>query len=283
MTGRKVHRVERYPAAEDTLTWAVRASRPTAAAGAPVPALLALAGVAILVTVWLALAWALGPALLPGPTTVGRLLWAEARTGALPFHLLMTLWRVAASTALAMMLGSSIGVWMGLSRKADAFFAPWLIVGLAVPRLLIIVVAYLLAGLNEAALIAAATLATAPSVLVSMREGIRAVDWKLVDMARAFEIPPARRWRWVIGPQLLPYLAGTARAAVSLNFKIVLFAELMGRPSGVGYQVHFYFQMFNMGRILAYGLATVVVAALLEGLMRALERRLWNWRPVTAR
>lgn len=241
--------------------------------------LILAAGFASLFVAWLLLTEAMGPNLLPGPAAVGRVLWSEIRSGALAYHLGATMARVLVSAALAIAVGSVFGIWMGLSRRADVFLGPWLVAGLAVPRLLIIAAAYLLLGLNEWALVLATVLATAPSVLAAMREAIRSVDWKLVDMARAFEVPGLWRWRLVVGPQLLPYLAGTARAAVSLSFKVAVFAELLGRPSGVGYQIHFYFQMFNMGRILAYGVATVAVAAALELAMRALERRVWRWRP----
>ncbi len=87
---------------------------------------------------------------------------------------------------------------------------------------------------------------------------------KLVEMATAYSRPPLLIWRKVILPQLLPYLIGTARGALSLSWKMVVLAELLGRTSGVGYQISFYFQMFNMRGILAYGLAMMVILALID-------------------
>lgn len=240
---------------------------------------LSAAGLAALLALWVALSQALGPQLAPGPGAVGASMWSDVRSGALPHHLSVTLGRVLVTAALALVVGVAAGTWIGLSGRADAFWAPWLITTLTVPRLLLVVAAYLVLGLNEAALVAATTLAVAPSVVVALREGIRAVDWKLVDMARAFAVPSAPRWRRVIWPQLLPFAAASARTALSLSWKMVLFAELLGRPSGIGYQIAFYFQMFNMRQILAYGLAAVIVAAVFEVGMRAYERRLYRWRP----
>ncbi|HLW48406.1 MAG TPA: ABC transporter permease subunit [bacterium] len=243
---------------------------------------LSAAGFASLLAVWLALSQALGPQLAPGPYVVGAAMWSDIRAGVLPYHLGITLGRVLLTTALALAAGGAAGVWMGLSRPADAFWAPWLVTGLTIPRLLLAVAAYLILGLNEAALVAATAIAVAPSVAVALREGIRAVDWKLVDMARAFAVPEPRRWRRVIWPQLLPFAAASARGALSLSWKMVLFAELLGRPSGIGYQIAFYFQTFNMRQILAYGTAAVIVAAVLETGMRALEQHLYRWRPSAA-
>jgi NitT/TauT family transport system permease protein len=237
------------------------------------------AGIAGLFAAWACLARLFGPHLVPDPATVGRLMWADTASGALPHHLAATLVRVLAASIVALAAGAAAGVWTGLSSRADAFWAPWLVTALTVPRLLLIVVAYLLLGLNDAAAVAATALATAPGVAVALREGVRAVDWRLVDMAHAFNVPRPARWRRVIWPQLLPYVAGSARNALSLSWKMVLFAELMGRSSGVGYQIAFYFQMFDMGQILAYGGATIAVAAILEMAMRRAERRAYRWRP----
>jgi NitT/TauT family transport system permease protein len=246
--------------------------------GLRTPGLVA-AGFAALLAVWAALSALLGPHLLPDPGAVAQTMWADVRAGTLPRHVEVSLARVLATTALALLLGIGAGTWIGLSETADAFWAPWLVAGLAIPRLLLIVSAYLVIGLNEAALVGASALAVAPAAVVALREGIRAVDWKLVDMARAFSVPRSVQWRRVIWPQLLPFAAAGARTALSLSWKMVLFAELLGRPSGIGYQIAFYFQTFNMAQILAYGTAAVVVAAALELGMRSLERRLYRWRP----
>jgi NitT/TauT family transport system permease protein len=56
-------------------------------------------------------------------------------------------------------------------------------------------------------------------------------------------------------------------------------AELIGRTTGVGYQISFYFQMFNMRGILAYGLTMMLVLAVIDiGIMNGLERRIFRWR-----
>jgi len=64
-------------------------------------------------------------------------------------------------------------------------------------------------------------------------------------MARAFHLPRWRRLRFVVLPQLLPYLAAAGRGGLSITWKIVLLMELLGRPSGVGYALNLFFQKFT--------------------------------------
>ena len=53
-------------------------------------------------------------------------------------------------------------------------------------------------------------------------------------MARAFRMAPMTRLRHVVLPQLAPQIAASARAGISLIWKIVLVVEFLGRSNGIG-------------------------------------------------
>jgi NitT/TauT family transport system permease protein len=98
-------------------------------------------------------------------------------------------------------------------------------------------------------------------------------------MARAFQLPRWRRLRFVVLPQLLPYLTAAGRSGLSICWKIVLVVELLGRPNGVGYQLNLFFQDFNVTGILAYGIAFAALMLLVEAaLLQPLEARANAWR-----
>jgi NitT/TauT family transport system permease protein len=221
--------------------------------------------------------------LLPPPQDVGFALFEEARSGALAFNLGLTLARVAVSFALAMALGTAIGLAMGRFPVADRLGDPWLIVLLNLPALVIIVLAYVWAGLTETAAIAAVALNKLPIATVTVREGARSLDRNLDEMAQVFRMSAWTRMRHVVLPQLAPYLAAATRAGLSLVWKIVLIVELLGRPNGVGFEIGVAFQLFDVTRILAYALAFVAVMLAIETfLVQPLERHVSRWRPRTA-
>ncbi|MGK3925317.1 hypothetical protein ABI066_16465, partial [Enterococcus faecium] len=70
----------------------------------------------------------------------------EAATGTLWAALAATLARVAVSFALAMLIGSVIGIALGRSEAANRFFDPWLILFLNLPALVIIALCYVWMG-----------------------------------------------------------------------------------------------------------------------------------------
>ena len=229
-----------------------------------------LISLAVLIAAWYAGSQLAGERLLPDPQAVAAAIVQEARSGALAFNLGATLARVAAAFIIAMALGSVIGLIMGRWRIADRLGDPWLIVLLNLPALVIIVLAYVWAGLTETAAIAAVALNKLPIATVTVREGARSLDHALDDMAQVFRMGAWTRMRHVILPQLAP---------ISLP-PPALIVELLGRPNGVGFEIGVAFQLFDVTRILAYALAFIAVMLAIEAfLVQPLERHVARWRP----
>ncbi|MET0674883.1 MAG: ABC transporter permease subunit [Bradyrhizobium sp.] len=220
-----------------------------------------------------------GSAKLPMPSVVLATAIAEARSGALFLHLGATLARVALAFTLAMSVGSAIGYLMGRVRLADRLGDPWLILLLNLPALVVIVLAYIWAGLTETAAIAAIAINPLPTAVVTLRAGARALDPALDEMAQVFALPRWRTFRHVLLPQLAPYIAAAARSGLSLVWKIVLVAELLGRPDGVGFQIGVAFQLFDIPLLLAYSLSFAAVVLVIEAvLVQPFEVRVSRWR-----
>jgi NitT/TauT family transport system permease protein len=237
----------------------------------------------LMVAIWYVASQFAGSRVLPGPQTVGLALIAEAQSGALALNLGVTLARVAISFAIAMVLGTALGLWMGRSRIADQIADPWLVALLNLPALVIIVLAYVWAGLTETAAIAAVALNKLPNATVTVREGARSFDRQLDEMAQVYRMGPWTRLRHVLIPQLEPYLAAATRSGLSLVWKIVLIVELLGRPNGVGFEIGVAFQLFDVTRILAYAIAFVLVMLAIETfLVQPIERHASRWRPRAA-
>ncbi|CAO3373186.1 ABC transporter permease [Azospirillum argentinense] len=238
---------------------------------------------ALLVGLWAVAADLAASRSLPGPAAVLSVLVREAADGALFHHLGITLARMAAAFVIAMSIGSALGILLGRSATADRLFGLWLTVFLNIPALVVIVLAYVWFGLTEAAAVGAVAVNKIPNVVVVLREGTRAIDEQYVEMARTFRMARSDVLRHVLLPQLTPYFAAAARSGLALIWKIVLVVELLGRSDGVGFQIHLFFQMFDVAGILAYTVAFVAVVQLLElCVLQPVEQRLTRWRPVRA-
>lgn len=243
-----------------------------------------LASLAALIGLWQLGAWFSDPRRLPGPFAVFDAILEEARAGALFSNLAITLARVLAAFVLAMSLGAAIGYLMGRNRLADRLLDPWLVALLNLPALVVIVLAYVWAGLTETAAIGAVALNKLPNAIVVIREGARALDPQLEEMAQAFRFSRALRLRHLVLPQLAPYFAAATRSGLSLVWKVVLVVELLGRSNGVGFEINMAFQLFDMKRLLAYALPFIALMLGVETLLvQPLERYVARWRRGVAR
>ena len=228
---------------------------------------------------WQVAASLAGSRLLPTVTSVMGAMVQQTVSGALPWNLAITLGRVAAAFTLSLLLGSALGIAMGRWRQLDLLLDNTVTVLLNLPALVVIVLLYVWFGLNEIAAIAAVALIKLPSTVVTLREGARALDPGLAEMAQSFHMPRARALRHVILPQLTPYMFAAARTGLALIWKIVLVVELLGRSNGVGFQIQIYFQLFDVTLILAYTVAFILVVQAIEwSILQPLEHWATRWR-----
>ncbi len=238
-----------------------------------------LLGLTLFLMLWQGLAWLLQSDLLPGPLAVISAFWQQSLSGILPYHLGITLARVALSFLIAFVIGVAIGILMGSRSGCDHWLDGLLILGLNIPALVTIILCYIWFGLTETAAIMAVAINKIPTVIVAVREGARAIDQELMDVARIYRLKPSTTFFRVYLPQLYPYLFGAARNGLALIWKIVLVVELLGRSNGIGFQLGSFFQFFDIESILAYTFAFIIVIFSIEAaLLRPLENRLNRWR-----
>jgi len=238
-----------------------------------------LLSLSLLVITWQVLAVVLNTAVLPSPLLVLDTLITALQTGELQHHLGITLYRLAISFFLAMFLGTAIGLMLGRYNKANAFFDSWLIILLNIPALVTIILCYIWFGLIETAAIFAVVINKLPNVIVTIREGARNLDEDLIDMAKAFQFGQAKTLLHVILPQLYPYIMASARTGLALIWKIVLVVELLGRSDGMGYQIHLFFQLFDITSIMAYTVSFIVVIQFIEmTILKPLDKKSQRWK-----
>ena len=228
---------------------------------------------------WLSAKLAASPQLLPSPGKVIAFTWQQILNGEMPRNVGITLLRVLAAFGLAMAIGSAAGYLAGRSPRANALMNPWLIITLNLPVLVVIILAFIWIGLNEAAAVLAVVIAKIPTVMVTVREGAQALDPGLDEVAVIYRLPLLRRLRRIVLPQLAPYLAAAGRSGLSITWKIVLIVELMGRPNGVGFELNVFFQAFDVAGVLAYGFSFAAIMLLIEtAILQPWERHVNAWR-----
>ena len=235
---------------------------------------------AALVVVWFIASLFFDESVLPGPIRVFGTLVQNLGDSETYFHLWTTVYRVVAGMIIAVAFGLVIGLAMGLSKFGEEFLDSWVLVAFTVPSVVYGILAILWFGLNDLAAIVAIGVTAVPAVAINMWQGVKAIDLSLVRMGQAFHFSRGSILRKLVVPQVIPYLLAALRYALGLSWKIATVVELIGLSSGVGYQLSYWFGLFNMTQVLAWTILFTIVLLLIEFLiLKPTEHWLTRWRP----
>ena len=237
-----------------------------------------LSGV-LFIGLWQLVSMRVGSVVLPRPLQSIGAIGDAVEAGYLWSDMRITAIRIAGAFSLALGLAITFGVTLGVSKVATKLFGNWVTIAASIPSLLYIVIAYLWIGLNDRAAIIGGALVVLPTITFNIWQGMKSLDPELSEMSRAFGVSKRTTITRVLLPQTLPFIFAASRLGLALTWKIMIFVELLGRSSGVGYRIQFWYNLFNMERVLAAAIPFILVMLTLEfAVLRPAERYLFRWK-----
>ncbi len=114
-----------------------------------------------------------------------------------------------------------------------------------------------------------------PLVYQNVLTGLRSQDPQMKEMARVFRIPRMRRIRYILVPQVYPFLYAACKVAVGMAWKAGVAAEIIGTPPrSIGKQVYIAKMYLDTDDLFAWTVVIVVLSIMTEKLFLALMRRI---------
>ena len=241
-----------------------------------VKALLSRAGIlAFYLALWAVLARAVNqPLLLPTPLSVLQKLLTLLPNPMFYRTLGATLTRTMLAYGLGIACAVVLGALCARFRVADLLIAPLLSAVRATPVTSFIVLALVWLSSPRVPVLTG-FLMTLPVVYSALIQAIRAIDPKLLEMAKLYGFGRSKTLRHVIIPAVLPAFVQSCLAAIGLCWKAVVAAEVIGVPKmAVGsrlYEAKIYLETESL---LAWTLTIVLLSVLLEALLTKAAKRL---------
>ena len=233
----------------------------------------------LFIILWQGFSLIVNSELFPSVIDILKSLYDHLLNEDLFFHLLITLKRVVIAFVIAMIIGIFFGVLMGLYPKNDSLLDIFLIIGLNMPALVTIIICYIWFGLSDFSAILAVIINKVPIIIVNIREGVKAIDKKYMDLVKIYNIEKKDVIQKIYIPKIYPYIIATTRLTISLIWKIVLVVELLGRSDGIGFKIAIFFQDFDITSIFAYSFAFIFIVILLEKLfLNPMDKKITRWR-----
>ncbi len=233
----------------------------------------------VLLIGWQAVSFFFPRALFPSPLETVSALWLLAARSDFYRQLAVTAWRGTVGFALAVALGSGLGVWMGWRERAYRFFQPLLLMATNVPPIAWIAILLIWLGLGDGPPLFVVIVTAAPLVAMNVAQGVRDLDPTLLEMADFYQLSPKHQLRHIVLPALSSRLFAAMLLALGFTWRVLVMAEFLGSTSGLGYRLSWARQNLDTDQAFAYVLVIVLLSLLIEyGLLRPLQRR-WQWEP----
>jgi len=233
--------------------------------------------VALLIIVlagWQLLYWAVGEIAFRSPATTfvnaGTML-ADPRF--LP-HLRETLLAFVEAFAIALAVGLSIGVTLGASRLAGEVAEPILVALYSIPKVTLYPIILLVFGIGMPAKVAFGAIHGIVPISIFALNAIRNINPIYLRTGQVLRLSPLSAARRILIPAALPEIVTGIRVGFSLTLIGTLLGEMFGAQRGLGHLLMQAMTRHNMDSIMALTLLLVAFAAVVNGLLLALDHRL---------
>jgi NitT/TauT family transport system permease protein len=213
---------------------------------------------------------------LPAPSGVLTAGADLIETGELPTNLRHTLAATVAGWLLATVVGVLLGTLMALVRPVWVYSMASIDALRSLPIVAFVPVAVLLLGFTMRMEIVVAFYAALWPVLLNTLAGLRAVRPRLIEVGKVLRIDGVRElWKLRL-PAATPYIVTGMRLGLAVSLVLILVAEMVGNPSGIGFALISASQSLQPEVMFAYivtiSLSGIVLNALLVGLVTIVFR-----------
>jgi NitT/TauT family transport system permease protein/sulfonate transport system permease protein len=106
-----------------------------------------------------------------------------------------------------------------------------------------------------------------PFTMINLWEGLKNLDEELVEMASSFSRNRLKTLFAVVLPMLLPFVFAAVRVSYGTAWKVALFAELFGAPSGLGYLLNIARESFDSVTVFACFLTLILLVYVVQYLV----------------
>ena len=236
-----------------------------------------LIAIVSLLIVWELAALAVHRSILPAPWVVAQAFVVELGRG-LVGHFMSSLWRVVASTCLAVLLAAPAGLILGQSKRMDSFFSPLIYLLYPIPKVVFVPIILLFFGIGDLPKIAIIFLILFFQILVLVRDQAAAIRPELVQSVRSLGAGRRALFRYVYLPASLPAILTALRQSVGTAVAVLYIAESFATLKGLGYYISLnQSTLFNYPAMYAGIIAMSLLGLGLYFAVDWLERRFCPW------
>jgi NitT/TauT family transport system permease protein len=217
------------------------------------------------------------------PDAIAEQIWLWLENGVLVRAVENTLTILVLGYSIAIVIGVVLGIATGLSPGLRQYLTPFLIVGNALPRLVLVPFFVAWIGFGQAPKIIIVVLVILFLITFTVQTSIREVQGEYIENALMLG---ARRWDLitdVFAPAVLVWIVTSARLSIGLAFQAAVVSEFFGATEGLGVLIHHGQEIFAATEIYAAIAITMLLSWIIDFGLAMVDRRVSRWVPQHAR
>jgi NitT/TauT family transport system permease protein len=166
------------------------------------------------------------------------------------------------------------------SPRVSAAVEPYIMASMGIPKYALAPWLILWFGIGDLPKLVVVTLMVFYIIFITTSAGVRAVDRRLIDMARiagAGETAIAREIMW---KSLLPFFFTGLKVALPRAVSATIVGEFLVATAGVGHYIEYSRQVADTVGVFAGIVIAMALVLSINAVVNVIERRALAWRPV---
>jgi NitT/TauT family transport system permease protein len=230
-------------------------------------------GIGLFVAAWQIAVSATHSALVPGPVAAVAAIGELARRGLLLKYIVASLFRVTWGYFAAVLIGIPAGIILGLWRRGEMAFNPFLQILRPISPLAWIPIAILWFGVGDVSAIFLIFLASLFPLIVTAIHAVHNIETVHLRAGTNFGLTRMQLVRTVILPAILPQVIVGMRIALGIAWLVVVAAEMIAVSSGLGFLIIDARNAGNRYDLVVAGMILIgAIGLFLDSVMRQAER-----------
>lgn len=192
-------------------------------------------------------------------------------------HAIPSLARTFTGWGIAIVVGITAGLVLGVWRRVAEFFDPIIRFLMSVPSTALLPVAIVLFGITDGMNVFLVTFGTLWTILVNTIDGVRTVDRTMLSTARSLRMGRRKMFTHVLLPAASPQIFAGLRVSLGIALILMIVSELWAATEGIGFYIVFNQRQLNFDLMWSGIVLVGALGLVVNGVFSAVESRILHW------
>lgn len=225
---------------------------------------------------WYFLHLMIGGKIIPSPLET-ILEFCKLMTGNLLLHIFVSLFRITAAMVISMLFGVPLGLWMGLSERADALLTPVTYILYPIPKVAFLPLFMVVFGLGNSSKIILIISIIVFQIILAVRDGVKEIPAELHNSVKSLGLSRWQTYTNLVFPAVLPKIISALRVSIGVCIATLFFSENFATTYGIGYFIMNCWVMVDYVQMFAGILAMSLMGILIFKAIDFIERKSCPW------